>query len=390
MLVWAIANATVSKAQSISLSADSQVSLITAAPGDQLYSLFGHTALRIYDPKTGIDRTYNYGTFDFDAEGFYWKFALGNLRYFLSTTTFENAKKAYLRDGRIITEQQLNLSPKQSQQLFRYLQTNVRPKNRYYSYDFFYDNCTTRVYDALHAIAGDSIQFQIPLNPNQKSFREFINPYLEPVPWIKFGINLLLGAPADRIPNGQQTLFLPELLKESFANAQIQRSDTSVALVARQKEYQPAKPTTFATPFITPTVTFWLLMGVVVPLSFIFRNRRTFWLWFDRFLFGAVGLLGLIILFLWVFSSYPSTKWNWNILWILVAPLLLYSIINIDKATAGWSTNFWVIASSVISFLVLTLIYAELVFSVLPILFLMIYRGYMHLNFDYKEQEFFV
>src|SRR5699024_7852382 len=114
------------------LSQKAQVSLITASPGDELYSIFGHTALRIIDPANNIDRTYNYGTFDFDTEGFYRKFALGNLQYFLSVNEYERAKQAYLKAGRTIAEQRLNLSPEQTRQLFRYLQTNVRPENRYY------------------------------------------------------------------------------------------------------------------------------------------------------------------------------------------------------------------------------------------------------------------
>ncbi|SMO95220.1 protein of unknown function [Fodinibius sediminis] len=377
-------------AQQAQLSSETKVSLITASPGDELYTIFGHTALRITDPVNDIDRTNNYGTFDFDTDGFYRKFALGNLKYFLSVNEYERAKQAYLKAGRTITEQRLNLSPEQIQQLFRYLQTNVRPENRYYSYEFFYDNCTTRVYDVINAVAGASIRFQKPLNPTKKSFRQFINHYLEPVPWTKFGINVLLGAPADRIPNGMQTLFLPDLLKERFANARMQQSDTSLALVAGQSVYVPANPATFTMPFITPAMAFWLLLGLLVPLSFIFHSRKTFWHWFDRFLFGVVGLIGVLILFLWLFSSYPSTKWNWNILWTLVAPLLLYGFLNIDKTSLGWATTFWIISSSAIIILVVTLIYVEPVFSVLPILLLMIYRGYMRLNFDYKEREFFV
>jgi hypothetical protein len=322
------------RAQPAQLSARAEVSLLTASPGNELYTLFGHTALRITDLTNNIDRTYNYGTFDFDTDGFYRKFALGNLQYFLSVNEYERAKQAYLKAGRTITEQRLNLSPEQTQQLFRYLQNNARPENRYYSYEFFYDNCTTRVYDAIKAVADDSLRFQKPLNPEKKSFRDFINPYLEPVPWVKFGINLLLGAPADRIPNGPQTLFLPDLLKERFAKARMQQSGTSIALVAGEKVYQPAQPATFTTPLVTPAVTFWLLLGFVVPLGFIFRNWSIFWRWFDRFLFGAVGLLGLIILLLWLFSSYPSTKWNWNIVWAL--PTYFGLACTIRNYQTGW------------------------------------------------------
>lgn len=363
-------------AQQAQLSSETKVSLITASPGNELYTIFGHTALRITDPASNIDRTYNYGTFDFDTDGFYRKFAFGNLQYFLSVNEYERAKQAYLKAGRTITEQRLNLSPEQTQQLFRYLQTNARAENRYYSYEFFYDNCTTRVYDAIKAVAGDALRFQEPLNPEQESFREFINPYLKPVPWTKFGINVLLGTPADRIPNGLQTLFLPDLLKERFANVRIQRSDTSLTLVAGQSIYAPSNPAMIAPPLVTPAVAFWLLLGLVVPLSFVFRNRQTFWRWFDRFLFSAVGLLGLIILLLWLFSAYPSTKWNWNILWSAPAlPAFILSFIDNKLASRSYET-FWIIY--VVSLLIFLLswpfIPQQLPYAIIPILLLLGFR----------------
>ncbi|WP_441000458.1 Lnb N-terminal periplasmic domain-containing protein [Fodinibius sp. SL11] len=378
-MVWAIANATVSKAQSISLSADSQVSLITAAPGDQLYSLFGHTALRIYDPKTGIDRTYNYGTFDFDAEGFYWKFALGNLRYFLSTTTFENAKKAYLRDGRIITEQRLNLSPEQTQQLFRYLQTNARPENRYYSYKFFYDNCTTRVYEALNAVIGDSLWFKKPLNPAKNSFRQFINPYLEPAPWVKLGVNLVLGLPADEIPSGSETLFLPNFLKKRFANAKIQNGDNSVALVDNQAIYTPSNKAALNPPLLTPNLVFWSLFVLVIPLGIAFPNKQSLWRWFDRVLFGIVGGIGFLILILWLFSIYPATTWNANIVWTLIGPIILYVVIYKRKHhPQTWKLIELVTLGIILIALTFFLIHQGIPPTIYPVLVLLIFRGWIY------------
>ena len=365
-------------AQEATLSSQARVSLITASPGSELYTIFGHTALRITDPVSGIDRTYNYGTFDFDTAGFYRKFAFGNLQYFLSVNPYEKAKQAYLKAGRTLTEQRLNLSPSQIQRLYNYLQANARPENRYYSYEFFYDNCTTRVFEALKTVAGDSIRFQKPLNREEQSYREYISPYLEPVPWIQFGINLLLGTPADRVPADRQTMFLPDLLKERFADARLQRADTSRALVHGQSMYVPSKPATINPSFITPAVVFWVLLGLVAPLSFIFRNRRTFWRWFDRFLFGTVGFLGLLILFLWVFSAYPSTKWNWNIVWTLPALIFLYIPINTeDIRIHQWRTRALVIAIMIFLILFYPFIQQSLPAIFLPLTILMSCRGWM-------------
>jgi len=364
-------------AQQTILSYKAQVSLLTVSPGDESYTLFGHSALRIYDPALGIDRTYNYGTFDFDTQGFYWKFALENLQYFLSVNQFENAKNAYLDNRRIITEQRLNLTANQIQRLYDYLQNNAKPENRYYSYEFFYDNCTTRIYDAIKSVTGDSIQFHEPLNPAKMSFRQFINPYLEPVPWVKFGINLLLGATADHSPSGPATLFLPDLLKEGFTEARIQRADTSFSLVAGQTFYAPQKWAVISPTNISPVFSFWFLLVGTVILSFIYGEKRTLWLWHDRILFGSTGLIGLLILFLWIFSSYPSTNWNWNILWSAPAlPAFILSLAN-NKNVAGSSKTFWIIYTAIIFIFMLSwlIIPQQLPNAILPLLLLLGYRN---------------
>ena len=364
-------------AQQAQLSDKTQVSLITASPGNELYTIFGHTALRISDPVNNINRTYNYGTFDFDTDGFYWKFALGNLQYFLSVNQFENAKEGYLKAGRAITEQKLNLSPQQTQQLFRYLENNAKPENRYYSYEFFYDNCTTRVYDALNTVIGDSLRFQKPLNPAKNSFRQFINPYLKSVSWVKFGINLLLGTPADRNPPESETLFLPDLLKEGFSHARIQQADTSLALVSEQRFYAPQKRSVISPASVSPTLSFWFLLITSLLAGFFYRTNHTFWFWFDRLLFGIIGLIGVLIIFLWLFSSYPSTKWNWNILWS--APALsafIFSFTDSKRLSGSYRVCLVLYAAILLLFLLSwSFIPQQIPSAILPLLFLLGFRS---------------
>lgn len=379
LLILGATSATIAKAQTIAPSPDTQVSLLTAAPGDQLYSLFGHTALRIYDPKTGFDRTYNYGTFDFNTERFYWKFALGHLQYFLSTAPFKTAKQAYLADGRAVTEQRLNLSPEQTNRLFRYLQANSKPENRYYSYEFFYDNCTTRVYDAIKNATGDALQFQKPLNREKQSYRQLINTYLQPVPWVKLGINLLLGIPADRIPNGLQTLFLPNLLKNRFAHAQIQTVDRAIPLVRNQTIYSPPHKAVLNPPLLTPGLVFWSLLALVLPLGIGFAGEQSFWRWFDRILFSVVGALGFLILFLWLFSAYPTTKWNANIVWTLLAPAILIGVIH-AKHRLSRSRNLIKLITLAAALIAMTffLIHQQIPAALYPVLVLLIFRGWIY------------
>ncbi|HET8864854.1 MAG TPA: DUF4105 domain-containing protein [Gracilimonas sp.] len=369
----------VSAQQQIELSPKAQVSLITVAPGNELYSLFGHTALRIHDPVTGINRTYNYGTFEFDASGFYWKFALGDLQYFLLASRFGYVKEAYLNAGRTIIEQQLNLTPGQVKELYRLLEINALPKNRYYSYEFFYDNCTTRVYDIISKVIGDSFSFSGPLNPKQKSFREFINPYLEPVPWVKFGVNLLLGMPADQIPSGPETLFLPDLLKTGFAKGIVQRADTSVALVGQETIYTSPNPVSARSVFLTPALIFWLLLGVIMILTYTYPENTKLWIWFDRILFGVACLVGLLILFLWLFSAYPSTKWNLNILWSLPALPLFGVLLNTNRVLSASSKILWSIFIAIIVLFLLSWMFIpqEIPGAVFPLILLLGYRSWI-------------
>tara|TARA_R100000908_G_scaffold65353_1_gene54722 strand:- start:7152 stop:8324 length:1173 start_codon:yes stop_codon:yes gene_type:complete len=360
-------------AQQAQLSSETKVSLITASPGNELYTIFGHTALRLVDPVSNIDRTYNYGTFDFDTNGFYRKFTLGDLQYFLSVNKFENAKKAYLNDGRIITEQRLNLTENQTKRLYDFLENNARPENRYYSYEFFYDNCTTRVYEALKAVAGDSLRFKKPLNPAKNSFRQFINPYLKSVSWVKFGINLLLGTPADRIPSGSEAMFLPDLLKKGFSDARIQRADTSITLVAGQTFYAPQNQAVMSPTSVSPALTFWFLLFASLLAGFFYRKNQAFWLWFDRLLFGVTGLIGVLIFLLWLFSSYPSTKWNWNILWSAPAFFgFILSFIDSKLISAHYKT-FKIMYTAILFIFVLSwpIIPQQIPYAVLPLLLLL-------------------
>lgn len=361
------------------LSPKAKVSLITASAGNELYTVFGHTALRIVDPAKNIDRIYNYGTFNFDTEDFYWKFALGNLRYFLSVTPFKQAKKAYLKSGRAITEQRLNLSTAQIQKLFTYLQINARPENRYYSYKLFYDNCTTRVFDAIKIVTGDSLRLQQPVNTEKKSFRQFINVYLDPVPWVKLGINFLLGIPAERVPTGPETLFLPDLLKKSFGNSRIHNNNTTIPLVDSQFIYSPSNNAILNPPLVTPKLVFWSLFALVIPFGLGFPNKKTVWFWFDSILFSIVVGVGFLILFLWLFSSYTATKWNANIVWTLMAPIVLYIVTNKKKIhLEAWRLIELIILGVAFVAMTFSLIHQHIPAASYPLFGLLIFRGWIY------------
>ena len=173
------------------LSDGAQVSLITYTPGEELYQAFGHSAIRVRDDLLGMDRLYNYGVFDFETPNFYVKFAHGDLRYQLAVSQGEEEIRMVGAYGQGVTELPLNLSPAQRQELFEALEINLLPENRFYQYDFILDNCSTRPRDVIERITGSPVAER---DAGKQTFREMLDPYFTRIPWVGFGVSLLLGS----------------------------------------------------------------------------------------------------------------------------------------------------------------------------------------------------
>ena len=174
-----------------------RVSLLTCTPGEELYSTFGHSAVRITDSVSNSDIVYNYGTFNFDEPGFYTKFIRGKLSFYLSTDDFDSFKYSYQQENRGITEQVLNLTCTEKYNMLMLLQANLMGQNRFYKYDFTFDNCTTRLRDLLEKTADSPVHFGEVLQ-TKSTFRDLIYEYLDynDKQWSKLGIDILLGKPA--------------------------------------------------------------------------------------------------------------------------------------------------------------------------------------------------
>ena len=161
-------------AQYISLSEKAEISILTIGPGDNLYDKFGHSAFRVYDPENDIDYAFNYGVYDFDTPNFYTKFAQGKLLYKLAVSESEPFLNSYKAQDRWVEEQVLNLSYSEKQGVFNFLQENAKPENKYYKYDFLYDNCATRIRDVLVSVLGDKLKSNARLAEDGYTFRELI------------------------------------------------------------------------------------------------------------------------------------------------------------------------------------------------------------------------
>jgi hypothetical protein len=285
------------------LSEKAQISLLTASPGDELYSVFGHSALRVKDQEKNIDLVFNYGTFDFDTPNFYTKFVRGKLLYKLSVATMEQFIPEYNYEGRAIYEQVLNVSQTQKQELFDFLLINRLPENAYYHYDFFYDNCATRIRDLIDEILQPvwpqetdindqslaeiksmlayEYDYEPELNPT-RTFRDMLQPFLVNMPWSAYGIDLALGLPADKVATAWDYMYLPDEMLIAFALAQYPDGQPMVSqhniILPKTVVLSGANP-------ITPVIVGWLLL--ILALITLWRQKYS--LVFDRMFFFAFG-----------------------------------------------------------------------------------------------------
>ncbi|MCX7985732.1 MAG: DUF4105 domain-containing protein [Bacteroidales bacterium] len=305
-------NSITSFTQKVSFSDSLDFSILTISPGKELYSVFGHTAIRLIDYKNGHDFVFNYGTFDFQTKGFYFKFALGRLDYQLSVERFEDLFQMCSFENRTLIEQKLNLSTEQKMGLLFALIENYRPENRYYRYKFFTDNCATRVRDILTQNISGFHWNNLSKVDSSKTFRQLYRPYLNSMPWILNGIELLLGPMADKIA-GYDVMFLPDKLKVALEYASI----SNVPVVIGEKKLYAAIPSSVNNPFFTPVLFAFFLLVVAIGIEWMPKFRS----FFDNIFFTLVGFLGFFILILSSISAHSEL--HSNLVAGLFSPLLL-------------------------------------------------------------------
>ena len=281
-----------------------QISILTCAPGEDVYTAWGHTAIRIIDSAKQTDVVYNFGTFDFNTPNFLAEFVKGNLNYFLSADDFQNFIAEYQYYGRSINEQVLILSDAEKIKWQNALQKNLEGNNRYYLYNFITDNCTTRVKDGFYQFATT----QVPPS-NIKSFRTHVveAPYQQGIPWIGLGIDLLLGAVSDQAPTAMQAGFLPDLFFDQLA--------AQPGHIATTQNYDFTRTTASK-----PTDPIYYIVGLILVYLFVGKwNAR--WAviaakFLDITLLFIYGLGGLLLVYMSLFSLHTACHNNYNIAWI--------------------------------------------------------------------------
>ena len=297
-----------------------RISLLTCGPGDdEVYSVFGHSGVRVIDSAAHTDIVFNYGTFEFGPD-FELQFMRGKLLYCLSTSPYLNFLQEYVVTRRSVEEQVLLLTSKQKASIYSFLQWNAEPENKSYKYDFFFDNCSTRIRDIFTNpdVFGKGFTYGPTLPPGSSpTFRDIINLYFYKDHWTRTGVNILLGSKIDKRMTGSDIMFLPDYLRDGLGGAVVNgvkaASATEVILPGEKPKSSGLNGALLLTVVLAAltiaglTVNKLRLLGRVMSVLFLF----------------VTGLLGTLILVMWFATDHQGCGNNFNLLWCLPTNLII-------------------------------------------------------------------
>lgn len=300
-----------------------ELSLLTCSPGEEIYSTFGHSAIRIQDKDRGVDYVFDYGTFDFNTPNFTLKFIKGDLEYRLSIREFNEFMLTYEEEGKGVIEERFNLTPTDKALLYKWLKDNHKPENRYYKYDFFFDNCSTRIRDLVEGLP--SVAYDKEEKLIGKTFNDGLNEFFSNKKWLGLGINLVLGQSADKEMSYRAQMFLPKYLSKnlsSYTNTENGKSVLESAKALLPNTLLHKKPS-FS---ISPILCFSLFLLLTLFIAF----RKPEWsAILTPMVYVILGCMGLLLLFLWFGTTHYTTRYNWNVIW--ANPLYLSLLFMGDK-----------------------------------------------------------
>lgn len=291
-------------------------SLLTCSPGEEIYTLFGHTAIRCQNHTKDYDLVFNYGLFSFAAPNFEFRFMRGVPDYRLGLHDYKSFAVGYSLSNRSITEQVLNLTQEEKTKLWSLLIKNYEPQNRIYRYNIFYDNCATRPRDKVEECLTGDISYSFEgLKAN--SFRDLIYECTKEHLWSRFAIDFCLGSKADLPITHREEMFIPFYLHDYFATAHIKSASGERKLVQKTNQLLSSSPdfideASFDYPDPLPSAVV-LLLVIAVLTFWEYKKRRRFKI-IDVLLFLAAGITGSIVAFLVCFSDHPTVSPNYLLL----------------------------------------------------------------------------
>ena len=297
-----------------------RISLLTCGPADdEVYEVFGHTAVRVVDSTAHSDIVYNYGTFEYGPD-FEMQFMRGKLMYSLAIQTYGNFMQEYVESKRSVDEQVINGNWKQKERIYYFLQWNADPENKYYKYDFFFDNCATRIRDIFPRpeIFGKGFQYGRTLPPGKTlTFRDIINRYFYRDQWTRLGVNILLGSKIDKVMSNSDIMFLPDYLRDGVAGATVNGQKVASPAVLLLPG-TPLPPAGINWPFLVM-----LLLAVLTIAGLCIKRLEVLGRIMSTLLLFVTGLLGILILLMWFGTDHQGCSDNFNLLWCLPTNLII-------------------------------------------------------------------
>ena len=318
------------------------VSVLTCSPGDEVYSLFGHTGLRYKNETKDLDVVFSYGYFDFDSPNFVWRFIIGETDYIVGAVPYEMFMEEYEERGAVVVEQVLELTPEQEQELFDAIAWNCRPENRKYRYNYFYNNCTTKIRDQIARVA-DGLYYAADVS-GEVTFRDELRRLTASHPWYSFGIDLLLGSDIDKPATAKELQFIPDNFRHDLEKAVVTAGGKKPLPFVKEQNLAVVEPVNAVqvgesrfTPFYMSLLL--LLFTFIIMLCEV-RSKKTFWL-FDAVILTLQGLCGALLLFMALFSQHPAVDNNWailllNPLMLLVMPVYVHRLKKHRSMSVAW------------------------------------------------------
>lgn len=310
--------------------------LLTCGPGTETYSIYGHSALRIVIPEKNFDTIYNWGVFDFMTKNFAWKFAKGRLDYMVIAESSNGFIRDYLNEKRYVYSQRINLDSRELSILISLINENIKPENAIYRYDFFYDDCSTRIRDLFEKSIGEKLKYPPPEPGKNPTFRDMVTKYQSPYPWLRFGVDLIMGSTSDKEANFRDRMFLPIDLMEELSKTHIRRGDKMIPLLQNPVTVVDFKPPNVnPVLLLSPAFIFTLALIIILILAALTKSKKII-RWIDIFIYSIFSILSVLMIFFNFFTDHQQMKMNLNIIWLNPFIIVCLFMIIFKKTGLIW------------------------------------------------------
>jgi len=361
---------------------DTSVYLITCAPGTDTYSIYGHSALRIIIPEKKSDIAYNWGVFDFSTPNFVWKFAKGRLSYMLDAGSFDSFMQIYLYEKRSVYSQEINLESSEINELIGLIKENLKPENKSYRYDFFYDDCSTRIRDLIEKVVGKKLIYPPDEIKNVPTFREKVGEYQKIYPWLKMGIDLIMGTPGDKKAFFRDRMFLPIDMQNNLSRAVINRNRKMIPLLQPAETLLEFDPPRVKQRFYSaPIFIFTLIFILIIFLSSLLKKHKLMRI-MDSLIFTLFSILSLLMIFFNFFTDHQQMRNNLNIIWFNPFIIICLLCLLFRKTGQIWFRIVFIL--SVVFFPVMVIFPNAVNISFVPVIFILALRSSARGNFSWN------